>query len=100
LSQLGQIVYVDINKVHPNNYNPNVMDEEKFNALMDFCRTNGADKLDPVWLRNDGVGKYEIIDGEHRWKAAKEVGWKRLRAFIIDMEQEDATRLQNGKNIT
>ena len=98
MSQLGQIVYVDINKVHPNNYNPNVMDAEKFEALKDFCKTHGADKLDPIWVRNDGLGKYEVIDGEHRWKAAKEVGWVRLRAFIVDMEVADATAFNVRKN--
>jgi len=60
--------------------------------------TNGAEKLDPIWVRNDGVGKYEIIDGEHRWKAAKEVGWKRLRAFIIDMVMDDAKAFNVRKN--
>jgi len=60
--------------------------------------TNGAEKLDPIWVRNDGVGKYEIIDGEHRWKAAKDVGWKRLRAFIIDMVVDDAKAFNVRKN--
>jgi len=98
LSQLGQIAYVDINKIHANNYNPNVMDEEKFNALVDFCKTNGAEKLDPIWIRNDGVGKYEVIDGEHRLRAAKEVGWVRLRAFIVDMEVDVAKAFNVRKN--
>jgi len=91
-------VYVDIDKVKPNSYNPNVMDEEKFNALVDFCKTNGADKLDPVWLRNNGDGAYEIIDGEHRWKAAKEVGWKRLRAFVIGLSEDEGKAFNVRKN--
>jgi ParB/RepB/Spo0J family partition protein len=95
---MSEIVYVDIAKIHPNSYNPNVMNTEKFEALKDFCQTHGADKLDPIWIRNDGLGKYEVIDGEHRWKAAKEVGWVRLRAFIIDMEVEDATAFNVRKN--
>ena len=94
----SQIIYVDIDKVRPNNYNPNVMDTEKFEALKDFCQTQGAEKLDPIWVRNDGVGNYEIIDGEHRWKAAKEVGWKRLRAFIIDMNVDGAKAFNVRKN--
>jgi len=95
---MSEIVYVDIAKIHPNSYNPNVMNQEKFEALKDFCKTQGADKLDPIWVRNDGIGKYEVIDGEHRWKAAKEVGWKRLRAFIIDMEVDGAKAFNVRKN--
>jgi len=92
------VVYLELDKIHVNNYNPNVMNEEKFEALKDFCQTNGAEQLDPIWVRRDGSQGFEVIDGEHRLKAAKQVGWKRLRAFIIDMEVSDAKSFNVRKN--
>jgi len=92
------VVWLEVNKVHPNLYNPNVMSGEKFEALKDFCLTHGAEQLDPIWVRHDGVEKFEVVDGEHRWRAAKEVGWKRLRAFIIDLKEEDAKAFNVRKN--
>lgn len=46
--QKDSVVYLEISKVHPNKYNPNVMNAEKFEALMDFCRTHGAEQVDPI----------------------------------------------------
>jgi len=42
--------------------------------------------------------QFEIIDGEHRWKAAKKVGWKRLRAFVIPLEEDGAKAFNMRKN--
>lgn len=95
---VGNIVWVDIDKIHANNYNPNVMDQEKFEALVEFCESHGAEELDPLWLRNDGNGQFEIIDGEHRWKAVKKVGWVRLRAFVTDKDVDSAKVLNVRKN--
>lgn len=92
------VVWIDVDKIHPNKYNPNVMMGEKFEALKEFCQSHGADQLDPIWVRHDGADKFEVVDGEHRWKAVKDIGWKRLRAFIIDLDEEDAKSFNVRKN--
>ena len=74
------------------------MNPEKFDALCDFLKTHSAEELDPIWVRHDGASGFEIIDGEHRWKAAKTVGWKRLRAFVIPLGEEDAKAFNVRKN--
>jgi len=95
---MKEITWVDVDKCHPNSYNPNVMNVEKFEALCDFLRSHGAEELDPIWVRNDGADGFEIVDGEHRWKAAKTVGWKRLRAFVLDVDEDDAKAFNVRKN--
>ena len=35
-------------------------------------------------------GKYIIIDGEHRWKATKELGYKEIPVIILDKKLPDA----------
>jgi ParB/RepB/Spo0J family partition protein len=74
------------------------MSPEKFEALCDFLRTHSAEELDPIWVRCDGADGFEIVDGEHRWKAAKAVGWKRLRAFVLDVGEDDAKAFNVRKN--
>jgi len=93
-----EAIWVNVKKCHPNNFNPNVMNPEKFDALCDFLKTHSAEELDPIWVRHDGASGFEIIDGEHRWKAAKTVGWKRLRAFVIPLGEEDAKAFNVRKN--
>jgi ParB/RepB/Spo0J family partition protein len=93
-----EIVWVPVEKCRPNNFNPNVMSPEKFEALCDFLRTHSAEELDPIWVRRDGADGFEIVDGEHRWKAAKAVGWKHLRAFILDVGEDDAKAFNVRKN--
>ena len=92
------LVWLDVAKCKPNSYNPNVMNKEKFDALCDFLKTHSAEELDPIWVRNDGVGSFEIIDGEHRWKAAREVGWKRLKGFITALDVNSSKALNVRKN--
>jgi ParB/RepB/Spo0J family partition protein len=94
-----EVIWYNIDAVHPNNYNPNVMSESKFEALCDFLRTQGAEKLDPIWVKREGAEKFEIIDGEHRWRAAKAVGWKRIRGFEpLDIDVDSSKAFNVRKN--
>lgn len=92
-----ELVWVDVDKVRPNEFNPNVMDDEAFESLCDFMRNHSAEEVDPIWIRRNG-GWFEIIDGEHRWKAAKKVGWRRLRAWVLDVEEDYARAFNVRKN--
>lgn len=69
-----KVIEVDINSVRPNTWNPNVQSEfvfEKNKKSLDDEK-----QLIPILVReNDGL---EIVDGEHRWRAAKELGWKKI----------------------
>jgi len=53
--------------IKPNRWNFNVQSDRLFNALKNALKKFG--KIYPVIVRETGSGKYEIIDGEHRWKA-------------------------------
>jgi ParB-like chromosome segregation protein Spo0J len=66
------IVEVPICKVIPNQWNPNRQSDHVFEAEKNSIRVHGF--IDPITVREVGVGLFEIIDGEHRWKAAKALG--------------------------
>ena len=65
--------------------NPNEMTDEQFGLLCDRMRENGW-LSGPIVTDTDGL----IADGEHRWRAAQEIGLSEVpvRQFDID----DATR--------
>lgn len=64
---------VSIDKIRPNRWNPNVMDKFMFNKQKKSIDELGF--LGSILVREHEVPSYyEILDGEHRWKALKEAG--------------------------
>lgn len=62
----------------PNQYNPNLMSGKEFDRLKYSIQKFG--QVVPILVRQvrtvaqDGSAVYEIVDGEHRWRALKELG--------------------------
>jgi hypothetical protein len=63
---------VPIETLKPNPWNPNKQSDFVFEKELNSIRQFGF--VVPIIVREASKGKYEIIDGEHRWKAAKELG--------------------------
>ncbi len=67
-------IVVPIDSVQPNKHNPNVMSKSTFDKLKKNFEEKGF--FGSIIVREHLIpGYYEILDGEHRWKAAKELGW-------------------------
>ena len=94
---VSEIVTVDLDRITVNEFNPNTMDPATFNALLSDMRQVGVMGVDLILLRPDGEG-YEIVDGEHRFRAAKELGWPSLRARVQDLSLEEAMEVNYRKN--
>lgn len=63
-----KIEYINIDDLVPNQWNPNIQDEFIQQRTRRSIEKFGF--VDPITVRTkDGI--YEIIDGEHRWKEAK-----------------------------
>ena len=78
-----EIKIVKINEVYPNDYNPNVMDEKTFILVKRSIIEEGM--IGGIIVREE-KGKLIIIDGEHRWKAAKELGFEEIPVIILDKD--------------
>ena len=65
------VEYVARSRIRPNPWNPNRQDAFIYEKELASIRAFGF--VDPILTRNLG-GDFEIIDGEHRWKAAGELG--------------------------
>ena len=74
----------------PNPWNPNKMAPEKYESLKQNIK-NRRD-MQPIVVRpvSDQVHPYEIIDGEHRWRAAQEVGETQYLCLIVPMDDTQA----------
>jgi ParB family transcriptional regulator, chromosome partitioning protein len=60
-------------------------DEDDLHALKESLRTHGL--LQPVVVRAKEDG-YELIAGERRFRAAKEVGWSEIPVHIVDLNDQ------------
>lgn len=69
--------------------NPNVEDLPVFNALVEGMREWGI--LEAVLVRPVGPGRWRLVAGEHRWKAARLAGKRLIPALCrTDWTEQDA----------
>lgn len=78
--------WVSIGYVKPNDFNKNKMGEAYFKALKKNMANPEIAFTDPIKVRvNPDKSKdappYEIIDGEHRYTAAMELGYTEIPIF-------------------
>jgi ParB family chromosome partitioning protein len=83
-----ELTEVKADSLKSNPWNPNVMNSELYESLVSGIKKEGF--LQPILARKeDGL----IIDGEHRWKAAKEAGLKKIAAQFIKCSEIEAKKL-------
>jgi ParB family chromosome partitioning protein len=86
----AEITYIPIKLLKPNPWNCNCMSKSKFKALVKSMAKSGNTNIQPLVVRQLRSGEYEIIDGEHRFYAAKEIGWEKLPAIVKELDDEQA----------
>jgi len=107
---MTETVTVALDRIRLNTYNPNSMDAETFNALLKDMEDVGLEGVDPILLRPlEGTGAdaeavteeaaYEVVDGEHRTRAALRLGWTEIRARVREMGLEEAMVVNYRKNV-
>lgn len=77
------VTYMDVGDLKPNSYNPNRQGENDFELL---CRSIKEDGFTQpiVALKSSHV----IVDGEHRWRAAKHLKYLTVPVVLVDMTPE------------
>lgn len=78
---------VDIALIDPNPYQPRMeMDQNAFEELKQSVREKGI--IQPIAIRPSRDGRYQLIAGERRLKAAHAVGFKLIPSYIISIEND------------
>lgn len=83
-------IEVDIDNVMPNPWNPNVMDKATFAKEKKSIEELGF--LGSILVR-DYFGRYQILDGEHRWKVAKELGYTKIQVETMGEIEDSQAKL-------
>lgn len=88
MSEVKELVMVPVDKIKPNEWNPNEQSEETFNQLVEEIKEDGFDH--PLNLVNcpEVKGEFVIIGGEHRWRAACLLGYKEVPCYIHDWDEK------------
>ena len=85
-----EIVNIRVRDLVPNPWNPNRMDDEMLRKEVESIKAFGF--VDPITVRPFGK-IFQIIDGEHRWKAASELGLAEVPCIVLDVDDETAEQL-------
>lgn len=75
---------IPISSFATNPWNFNVMSDEELEALSIDIKANGVKQNILVRKKGD---KYEIVDGEHKVKAMKMLGWKDVPLTMVDVRE-------------
>lgn len=74
---------VPVANIEVNDWNPNAMDMETFNILVETVRAEGMNQPVLVREKKDEPDRYELIDGEHRFKASRAAGIKNIMVIVV-----------------
>jgi ParB family transcriptional regulator, chromosome partitioning protein len=87
-----------IDRLCPGKYQPRTrMDEASLDELAASIREHGV--MQPVLVRPVDGGRFEIIAGERRWRAAQRAGLKEVPALIKAVPDQSALALALIENI-
>lgn len=94
----SSISEIALNKIYANPEQPrHTFDEEALNELAQSISEHGV--ISPITLRKDTDGKYMIIAGERRYRAAKIAGLSTIPAYIRTAKDEQVMEWALIENI-
>ena len=93
----GSIVYLNTDELSPNPVQPRkYFNDEELVELSQSIKNYGI--LNPLTVRVRG-GKYELVAGERRLRAAKLAGLEEVPCILIDVNLEDASLIALIENL-
>ena len=94
----GSLCTLPVDIIERGKYQPRIdMHKESLQDLADSISAQGV--LQPIVVRGIGAGKYEIIAGERRWRAAQLAGLHEIPAIVREVEDRAAIAIALIENI-
>lgn len=94
----GQIILVPQEEIYPNPNQPRVrFDFDELEGLAQSIRQNGI--IQPIAIRINEKGQYELISGERRLRASRLVGIPRIPCIIMDANDSKSALFALIENI-
>lgn len=89
---------IPLHKIEPNPGQPRTQfDDEELDALADSIAANGI--IQPLTVRQQKSGYYQIIAGERRWRAARKLNLSEVPVVIIEADDRKAMELALIENL-
>jgi ParB family transcriptional regulator, chromosome partitioning protein len=96
--QGDELLDVEIDLIEPSPEQPRLsIDETKLEELAQSIRSNGL--VQPILLRRVSGGRYQIVAGERRWRAAQRAGLDRINSVVRDIPDSKLLQLALIENI-
>ena len=84
----GEVRDIDIGKIIPNRYQPRqYFDPEALASLAASLKNHGL--IQPITVRREQNGQYELIAGERRWRAAQLAGLAAIPAIVKPVQDQE-----------
>ena len=98
VAPMSEMAEIPIGEIVPNPTQPRTsFDEEALGELADSIRQLGV--IQPITVKRGSDGKYVIISGERRWRAARRAGLRTLPAYVREADDENLHAMALVENI-
>ena len=89
---------IALDRILPGRFQPRSrMDEASLDELAESIKAQGV--MQPILVRPADAGRYEIIAGERRWRAAQRAGLKEMPALVRGVPDQAALAMALIENI-
>jgi ParB family transcriptional regulator, chromosome partitioning protein len=94
----ADLAQIPVGSIRPNARQPRKrVDAEGVAGLAESVRAQGV--IQPIVVRPDGDGSYELVAGERRWRAAKAAGLPTVPALVRETDDRDSLLLALVENV-
>ncbi len=90
--------HLKLSLIDPRSEQPRkTFDREALESLANSIRTNGL--FQPILVRESGVGRYQIIAGERRFRACKIAEMNEIPAIVLDKDDKKTAEIALIENV-
>ncbi len=95
---LGRVADIEVDHIRPNPYQPRQdFDEKALDELAASIVQLGI--IQPITVRALGSGRFEVISGERRLRAARRAGLKRVPSYVREADTEEMLEMALVENV-
>src|SRR5215510_8650615 len=93
-----ELLEIDIDLIEANPEQPRLnFSADKLEELAQSIKVNGL--VQPILVRRVGGGRYQVVAGERRWRAAQRAGLQKVKAVIRNIPDAKLLELALIENI-
>ena len=97
-TSMEEMIEIDIDLIEPNSFQPRThFDEGRLEELAQSIKSNGV--IQTLLVRKIAGGKYQLVAGERRWRAAQRANLQRVPCVVKEIPEDKMLELALIENI-